>query len=100
MVVLTIVPQKNGGAFYFDTPIPKVRFMNLLSCSLYNSWDTIKGGSAALDNRQLNPSGKVSKLAAGHYDLDSLAKEITNLFLKFPYDELNAETNSPLGQAE
>ena len=37
-------------------------------------------------------------MAAGHYDLDSLAKEITNLFLKFPYDELNAETNSPLGQ--
>ena len=98
MVVLTIVTQKNGDTFYFDTPIPKVHFMKLLSCSLYNSWDTIKGGSAALDNRQLNPSGKVSKLAAGHYDLDSLAKEITNLFLKFPYHELNAETNSPLGQ--
>ena len=98
MVVLTIVTSKNGKTVYFDTPIPKVHFMKLLSCSLYNSWDTIKGGSAALDNRQLNPSGKVSKLAAGHYDLDSLAKEITNLLLNFPYDELNAESNSPLGQ--
>ena len=98
MVVITIVTQKNGGTVYFDTPIPKVHFMKLLSCSLYNSWDTINGGSAALDDRNLNPSGKVSKLAAGHYDLDSLAKEITNLFLKLPYDGLIAETNSPLGQ--
>ena len=98
MVVITIVTQKNGGTVYFDSPIPKVHFMKLLSCSLYNSWDTINGGSAALDDRRLNPSGKVSKLAAGHYDLDSLAKKITNLFLKLPYDGLNAETNSPLGQ--
>ena len=98
MVVITIVTQKNGGTIYFDTPIPKVHFMKLLSCSLYNSWDTINGGSAALDDRKLNPSGKVSKFAAGHYDLDSLAKEITNLFLKLPYDGLIAETNSPLGQ--
>ena len=98
MVVLTIVTQKNGDTIYFDMPIPKVHFMKLLSCSLYNSWDTINGGSAALDDRKVNPSGKVSKLAAGHYDLDSLAKEITNLFLKLPYDGLIVETNSPLGQ--
>ena len=98
MVVLTIVTQKNESTVYFDSPIPKVHFMKHLSCSLFNSWDTIKGGSAALDDRRLNPSGAVSKLAAGYYDLDSLAKEITNLFLKLPYDGLIAKTNSPLGQ--
>ena len=98
MVVLTIVTQKNESTVYFDLPIPKVHFMKLLSCSLFNSLDTIKGGSTALDDRRLNPSGAVSKLAAGHYDLDSLAKEITNLFLKLPYDGLIAKTNSPLGQ--
>ena len=50
--------------------------MKLLSCSLYNSWETLKnGGSAGLDDRKLNPSGKISKLAVGHYDLDSLAKK-------------------------
>ena len=75
MVVVTIVTQKNGGTVYFDTPIPKVHFMKLLSCSLFNSWDTIKGGSAALDDRLLNPSGTVSKLSSGHYDLDILAKK-------------------------
>ena len=98
MVVLTIVTQKNGDTIYFYTPLPKVHFMKLLSCSLYNSWDTIKGGSLGLDDRKLNSSGEVSKLPAGNYDLDSLAKKITNLLSKLPYDELIAETNSPLGQ--
>ena len=100
MVVLTIATQKNGDTVYFDSPLPKVHFMKLLSCSLYNSWDTFKGGSAALQDRKLNPAGKVSTLPAGHYDLDSLAKKITNLFtnLDFNYDGLVVKTNNPLGQ--
>ena len=100
MVVITIVTKKNGGTIYFDTPIPKVHFMKLLSCSLYNSWDTINGGSAGLQDRKLNPGEKSSKLPAGHYDLDSLAKKITNLFTNtdFHYDGLVVKTNDPLGQ--
>ena len=42
MVVLTIVTQKNGETIFFDETIPKVHFMKLISCSLYNSWDTLK----------------------------------------------------------
>ena len=77
MVVLTIVTQKNGDTIYFDQPFPKVHFMKLLSCSLYNSWDTLKKeGSAGLVDTKLNPHGKISILPAGHYDLDSLAKKI------------------------
>ena len=98
MVVLTIVTQKNGSTVYFDSPIPKVHFMKLLSCSLFNSWDTINGGSASLDDRRLNPSGAVSKLASSHYDLDSLAKKITNLFSDLNYRGLETEKNTPLGQ--
>ena len=99
MVVLTIVTQKNRETIYFDQPFPKVHFMKLLSCSLYNSWDTLKNeGSAGLDDRNLNPSGKISKLAAGHYDLDTLAKKIRNLLSSIPYDGLVAEANTPLGQ--
>ena len=100
MVLLTIVTQKNGDTVYFDFPFPKVHFMKLLSCSISNCWDTIKGGSAALQDRKTNPSAKVSKLPAGHYDLDSLAKKITNLFtnLDFHYDGLVVEKNDPLGQ--
>ena len=99
MVFVTIVTQKNGDTVYFDPPIPKVHFMKLLSCSIYNSWDTLKKeGSAGLDDRQLNPKGKIHKLPPGHYDLDSLAKRMTELFLSLPYDGVITETNSPLGQ--
>ena len=99
MVVLTIVTQKNGETVYFDTPLPKVDFIKLLSCCLYNSWDTLKNDvSASLDDRILNPSEKSSKLPACHYDLVTLAKKITNLFSKFFYDGLITETNDPLGQ--
>ena len=38
MVVLAIVTE----TIYFGEPIPKVHFMKLISCSLYNSWDTLK----------------------------------------------------------
>ena len=97
MVVITIVTQKNGETIFFDQPLPKVHFMKLLSCSLYNSWDTLKGGSAGLDDRKLNPNGNISILPAGHYDLDSLAKKVQNLFTELLYDGLITETNSPLG---
>ena len=73
--------------------------MKLLSCGLYNSWDTLKNeGSAGLVDRKNNPSGSISKLATGHYDLDSLAKKITDMFSQFNYRGLETETNTPLGQ--
>ena len=97
MVVLTIVTTKNGDTIYFDQPFPKVHFMKLLSCSLYNSWDTHKG-RAGLDDRLLNPDNSISKLPAGHYDLDSLAKKITDLFSDLKYKGLETETNTPFGQ--
>ena len=53
MVVLTIVTQKNGETVYFDEPIPQVHFMKLISCSLFNSWHTLKReGSAALGDEK------------------------------------------------
>ena len=53
MVVLTIVTQKNGETIFFDESIPQVHFMKLISCSLYNSWDTLKReGSAVLGDEK------------------------------------------------
>ena len=97
MVVLTIVTQKNGETIYFDTPLPKVHFMKLLTCSLYNSWDTHKG-RAGLQDKSLNPSGAISKFDAGYYDLDTLAKKITDLFSDLKYRGLETEKNTPFGQ--
>ena len=59
MVVLTIVTSKNRETVYFDPPLPKVHFMKFLSCSLYNSWDTLKNeGSAGLVDSKRNPEEK------------------------------------------
>ena len=46
MVFLTLVTQKNGETIFLDQAIPKVHFMKLISCSLYNSWDTLKNEGA------------------------------------------------------
>jgi len=52
MVVLTIVTQENGETIYFQDPLPKVHFMKLISCSLFNSWNNLKKeGSATLGDK-------------------------------------------------
>ena len=70
--------------------------MKLISCGLFNSWDTLKKeGSASLEIKDEVLS--ISKLPPGHYNLESLAKEIGGLFAKFNY-RLETETNTPVGQ--
>ena len=93
MVVLTTVTQKNGETIFFDEPIPQVHFMRLISCSLYNSWDTLKKESVAI----LRGNGrveKVSKFPPGHCNLENLKKVINGLF-KDHYNELEAQINTP-----
>ena len=81
MVVLTIVTQKNGETIFFDEPIPEVHFMKLISCSLYNSWDTLKReGSAVLGDEKRDPSVSVGRIPTGHHNLESMAKEIQEIF--------------------
>ena len=100
MVVLTIVTQKNGETIYFDEPIPQVHFMKLISCSLYNSWHTLKReGSAALGDEKV-PSLSVSKIPPGHYNLQAVAKLIDGLFEKYQYRQLETVMNTPLGVLE
>jgi len=99
MVVLTIVTQQNEGTIYFENPIPKVHFMKLISCSLYNSWDTLKKeGSATLGVKNKDKALSVSKLLPGHYSLERLSTEIDGLFAKYQYKELQTAINQPVGQ--
>ena len=60
MVVITIFTQKNGETIFFDEPIPQVHFMKLISCSLNNSWDTLKN-EGTLSIIQQDKSISVSK---------------------------------------
>ena len=90
MVVLTIVMKKNGVTVYFDKPIPQVHFMKLISCSLYNSWNTLKNeGSVSLV--ESDESLKVSKIPPGHYILETLAKVMEDALKKYIY-EISAYT--------
>ena len=61
MVVLTILTQNNGETIFFDEPIPQVHFMKLISCSLYNSWDTLKRESIAILRDDKSTAQKVEK---------------------------------------
>ena len=96
MVVLTIVTQKNGETIFFDEPIPQVHCMKLISCSLYNSWNTLKN-EGTFSIVQPNQSLSVSKIPPGHYTLEAMAKQLEESFKKYSY-EISAETYSPTGQ--
>ena len=98
MVVLTIVTQENGGTIYFENPIPKVNFVKRISCSLFNSWDTLKKeGSATLGDKDKDKALSVSKLLPQHYSLERMAKEMEGLFGKYNY-KLETAINQPIGQ--
>jgi len=93
MVVLTIVAQKNGETVYFEEPIPKVHFMKLLSCSLYNSWHNLErvGQISLKESDEL-----IASLPQGHYTVESLAKELTTSFKYYKNKaKLSIETNKP-----
>ena len=99
MVVITIVAQ-NGETIFFDEPLPKVHFMKLISCSMYNSWDTLKReGSAVLGDEKKDPSVSVGRIPTGHYNLESMAEGMKHIFERYKYD-LVTKTNTPFGQLE
>ena len=95
MVVITIVAQ-NGETIFFDEPLPKVHFMKLISCSLYNSWDTLKRESTVILSDQRDASQKKSKIPPGHYNLEGFKKLIDGLF-NSSYNKLEAEIFTPKG---
>ena len=94
MVVLNIVTQQNGETISFEKPIPKVHFMKLISCSLYNSLDTMKKrGTATL-------TGSATAIfLPGHYTLESLAEKIDSMFTKIGYD-METKMNKPRGMLQ
>ena len=99
MVVLTVVTEKNGETIFFEDLIPKVHFMKLISCSLFNNWDTLKKEcSASLGGKDKDEALSISKLLPEHYNLESLAKEIDSLFDRYNYKQLETPINQPVGQ--
>ena len=93
MVVLTLVTKKNGEAIFLDQAIPQVHFMKLISCSLYNSWDTLKKQSIAIMGEETNPI-ETSIIPPGHYTLENLAELIDGMFPSSFVTHLKTKTNT------
>ena len=85
MVVLTIVTQNDGETIFLDEWIPQVHFMKLISCNLYNSWDTLKN-EGIFYIFQPNQSLSVSKIPQGHYTLEAMAKQLEESFKRYTYE--------------
>ena len=82
MVFLTIVTRENGKPVHFEEPIPKVRFIKLITFSLFNNWHTLKWeGSALLGDKEKDNALSISKIPPGYYTIDSIAKEIDSIFI-------------------
>ena len=94
MVVLTIVTHKNGETIFFDQAIQKVHFMKLISCSLYNSWDTLKRQSIVIMGESTNPT-ETSTIPSGHYTLETLSKLINDMFPSSFISNLKTKINTP-----
>ena len=93
MVVLTLVAQTNGQTFYFDEPIPKVHFMKLLSCSLYNSWHNLKSAGQIYFSKDREV---LASIPQGHYTFQSLAEELTKSLEQYKNEKkIELETNKP-----
>ena len=94
MVVLTIVVQKNDETIYFDEPIPRVHFIRLVSCSLYNSWHNLKTVGLLAIKQTGEP---VASLPEGNYTVMSLAKELTERLKKYKASgvKIEIDTNMP-----
>ena len=87
MVFITIVTRKNGEPIHFNEPIPKVKFIKLISCSLYNSWFNLnEEGIIWLDSEDKVKIRKI-KISPGHNTLDSIIKIINNLAKGLKYNE-------------
>ena len=93
MVVLTLVLQNNGETIFLDQAIPQVHFMKLISCSLYNSWDTLKKQSTAIMGELKNPI-ETSTIPPGHYTLENLAELIDDMFPSSFLAHLKTKTNT------
>ena len=78
---------------FFDEPIPQVHFMKLISCSLYNSWDTLKKESIAILRDEKGAPLKVSKIPPCLYNLENFKKVINGLF-DAHYNKLEAQINT------
>ena len=72
MVILTIVTKENPHTVYFDQPIQKPSYIQLLSCSLYNSWNSLEEDGIIFYKKKGEVNEETSFIRMGNYSLDDM----------------------------
>jgi len=85
MVVLTLLTKTNGESFNFQQAIPKVDFMKVVSCSLYNSWHNLKNrGTVTVPHK--NDPADVTSFPSVHYTLEKQMKRVITSDNRNPFE--------------
>ena len=85
MVILTVVTTENPHTVYFDQPIKKPSYIRLLSCSLYNSWNSLERDGIFFYKKVNKQDEETRYLRMGNYSLG----DIGDIFEKgFPEKDL------------
>ena len=97
MVVLTLLTKRNGESFIFQVAIPKVYFIKVVSCSLYNSWHNLKKrGTVTFKHNNMPPD--FNEFLPGHYTLEYLEKNIKKTFTHDSNNPFETEIYTPFSQ--
>ena len=77
MVVLTIATQENDEDIYFEDALPEANYVRLLSCSFFNSWHNMSRVGRIFFK---GTNDVIASLPQGHYNVESIAKELKSSF--------------------
>ena len=72
MVILTVVTKENPHTVYFDQPIENPSYIRLLSCSLYNSWNSFEKDGIIFYKKANKQDEETRYLRMGNYSLDDI----------------------------
>ena len=81
MVILTVVTKENPHTVYFDQPIENPSYIRLLSCSLYNSWNSFEKDGIIFYEKLNKQDEKTRYLRMGNYSLDDIGDIFKKGFL-------------------
>ena len=86
MVIVTVVTKENPHTVYFEPyPIQKPSYVGLLSCSLYNSWNSFERDGIVFYKKANKQDEAMRYIKMGNYSLDV----IRDIFEKgFPEKDL------------
>ena len=77
--MLSIVTYSSEHTVYFDSAIEKPRFINLKTCSLYNTWYNLKS-SGNLTYKISEKTVVSNNISPGHYTVDTLTDALSKAF--------------------